>query len=109
MIFRRWRVVTLIACAAAGVQAVAAPATPAGTLPAPRDATGGTTIVSDREAALGLYLMPWKGDAAARDVDLVPLHLDAPATSVDRQDFARRVRFHDSADDYKRAQYERRD
>lgn len=48
----------------------------------------GTTIVGDQDAALGLFLAPWKDESRAELGRAPGLH-DRPMTAVDPTDFAR--------------------
>ena len=52
---------------------------------APQDAgkeQGGTTIVGERETAVGLYLMPWQEEAPS-DIDRPPAHFNGAGVAVD--------------------------
>lgn len=48
----------------------------------------GTTIVGDQDAALGLYLMPWKDERPSRISRAPGLHDEQPAL-IDSQAYAR--------------------
>ncbi|MEQ1439104.1 hypothetical protein AAG565_07055 [Fontimonas sp. SYSU GA230001] len=71
----------------------------AGTAPA-ADAEG-TTIVGEREAAVGLYLAPWQGETAS-DVDRPPALHDVPPQSIDPQRFRRLADYDEAIRDYRR-------
>lgn len=53
----------------------------------------GTTIVGDQDAAVGLYLAPWKNEEPA-DIGLVPGLQDEVAAPVDSEDFSRVHTYH---------------
>lgn len=69
--------------------------------PPPKAPAMETVIVADRDAAVGLYLLPWKEEAAS-DIDLPPRLHDVPAQALDPIRFARRT-----ADDEADAAYRR--
>lgn len=65
----------------AGVLLLAACAAPVFAEPPPAD-DGGTTIVGERETAVGLYLLPWQEEAPS-DIDRPPAHFEMPAQAPD--------------------------
>lgn len=67
-------------------------------------ATGGTTIIGDRDAAVGLYLAPWKNENAA-DLDRPPSLYDEPLTPVDGRRFHRQVQYDQGNAAWRRAQF----
>lgn len=67
----------------------------------------GTTIVGEREAAVGLYLLPWREEAPSA-IDRPPRPLmDAPAP-LDAAAFARRVDSDEAEAAYRRVRVEPR-
>lgn len=50
----------------------------------------GTTIVGERDAAVGLYLLPWREETRS-DLDRPPLLYRGAKTAIDAQHFAARV------------------
>jgi hypothetical protein len=56
----------------------------------PEDAAG-TTIVGERDAALGLYLTPWK-EEQPDNIDPPPSLLDEPPQALDARGFALQAR-----------------
>ncbi|WP_020648615.1 hypothetical protein [Solimonas variicoloris] len=56
-------------------------AAPAFAEPPPADGSG-TTIVGERETAVGLYLLPWQEEAPS-DIDRPPAHFEMPAQAPD--------------------------
>ncbi|MFA5940449.1 MAG: hypothetical protein WC809_13915 [Sinimarinibacterium sp.] len=77
--------------------AVALPA--AGAAPA-ADAEG-TTIVGEREAAIGLYLAPWQ-DETSSDLDRPPGLYDVPLQPLDPQRFRLQADYDETIRDYRR-------
>lgn len=63
--------------------------------------TDGTTIVGEREAAVGLYLAPWQ-DEHASDLDRPPALLDAPAQALDPERFQRLADYDEAIGAYRR-------
>ncbi|NGY03414.1 hypothetical protein [Solimonas terrae] len=64
-------------------------------------ADAGTTLIGQRDAAVGLYLLPWKEEAPS-DIDLPPRQFDVADAPIDPARFAARV-----ADDEANAAYRR--
>lgn len=64
-------------------------------------AAPGTTIIGERESAIGLYLAPWQ-DEPAGDLDRPPALFDLPAAPVDADDLARIVQYRDQIEAYRR-------
>lgn len=48
----------------------------------PPEESGGTTIVGERETAVGLYLLPWQEEAPS-DIDRPPARFEMPAQAPD--------------------------
>ncbi|HEY1077104.1 MAG TPA: hypothetical protein VGE51_10490 [Fontimonas sp.] len=67
----------------------------------------GTTIVGEREAAVGLYLTPWREERAS-DVDRAPRLYEASGDSVNAADLQRQVDVRESMEAYWRLRLLRR-
>ncbi|HZP11444.1 MAG TPA: hypothetical protein VFB36_03365 [Nevskiaceae bacterium] len=74
----------------AGVAMAATPAAP------------GTTIVGDREAAVGLFLDAWREEAAS-DLDWPPVHEAEPLAPLDQADVRRTIELEAQRDAVRRA------
>lgn len=61
----------------------------------------GTTIVGEREAAVGLYLAPWQ-DEQASDLDRPPGLYDVPLQALDPQRFGLQADYDEAIRDYRR-------
>jgi hypothetical protein len=61
----------------------------------------GTTIIGEREAAIGLYLAPWQ-DEHASDLDRPPGLYDVPLQTLDVQSFRRQADYDEAIRDYRR-------
>ncbi|HET8882727.1 MAG TPA: hypothetical protein VFM56_11175 [Solimonas sp.] len=72
--------------------------------PAPQ-AEAGTTLIGQRDAAVGLYLLPWKEEAPS-DIDRPPRRFDAGGAAVDPSQFAARVAADDANAAYRRVRLE---
>ena len=57
---------------------------------APEAGTAGTTIVGEREAAVGLYLLPWQEENRS-ELDRPPLLYRGVSSAIDARHFADRV------------------
>jgi len=68
----------------------------------------GTTIVGEQDAAVGLYITPWKEEKAS-DLDRPPSLFDVPAQAVDGAGFSRRVRYFDAAQAHRAERLQRND
>jgi hypothetical protein len=68
----------------------------------------GTTIVGEQDAAVGLYITPWKEESAS-DLDRPPSLFDAPAQPIDAYGFSRRVRYFDAARAHRAERLQRND
>ncbi|NKF23437.1 hypothetical protein [Solimonas marina] len=86
----------------ASVAALADPAAAKATKPA---AEVGTTLIGDRDSAVGLYLLPWK-DEAPSDIDRPPLHFELANKPVDPTTFAARIQREDDNAAYRRVRLE---
>jgi hypothetical protein len=75
--------------------------TPTGATEEPPAEAAGTTIVGERESALGLYLAPWQNEAAS-DLDRPPGLLDVPLQRLDAARFERQVQYQEAIDAYRR-------
>ncbi len=64
-------------------------------------AEAGTTIVGEREAAVGLYLAPWQ-DEQASDLDRPPALFDVPAEVLDAERFQRLAEYDEAVGAYRR-------
>jgi hypothetical protein len=67
----------------------------------------GTTIVGDRESALGLVLTPWKDEERAPDLDRPPAMQDASAEALDDAAFARTTRYYATGRAYRSEKLQR--
>ena len=65
----------------------------------------GTTIIGDQDAAVGLYLTPWKDESAA-DIDRAPGLLDQQPAPSDPLAFKRQIENDDAIASYRRAHLE---
>ncbi len=70
------------------------------------DATG-TTIIGENEAAVGLYLTPWREEMAS-DVDRAPRFYEPQAGAVESADLMRQLEVRESMDAYWRLRLLRR-
>ncbi|MES0874926.1 hypothetical protein [Sinimarinibacterium thermocellulolyticum] len=61
----------------------------------------GTTIVGEREAAVGLHLAPWQ-DEAAFDLDRPPGLHDVPLQALDPRRFELQADYDEAIRDYRR-------
>ncbi|MFP5307911.1 MAG: hypothetical protein ACLGI7_19085 [Gammaproteobacteria bacterium] len=61
----------------------------------------GTTIVGERESAVGLYLAPWQNEAGS-DLDRPPVLFDVPLQPLDAARFERQVQYQEAIDAYRR-------
>lgn len=66
----------------------------------------GITIVGDQDAALGLFLAPWKDEFRA-EIDHAPGHLDPPLAAVDPKGFARAHTYYASGRAYRAERLQR--
>ena len=69
--------------------------------------TTGTTIIGEREAAVGLYLTPWREERAS-DIDRPPRLFDPARHPLDAAGFEREVEVRESIEAYRRARVLRR-
>jgi hypothetical protein len=67
--------------------------------------TEGTTVVGERETALGLVLTPWQDEGPAA-LDRPPALLDEPPATVDPGAYARAIRFEQDLVGWRRARVE---
>lgn len=67
----------------------------------------GTTIIGEQEAAVGLYLTPWREELAS-DVDRAPRLYEASGDAVEAADLQRQVDVRESMDAYWRLRLLRR-
>ena len=68
----------------------------------------GTTIVGDRESALGLVLTPWKDEERSPDLDRPPAMQDASAAAaLDDASFARTTRYYATGRAYRSEKLQR--
>jgi hypothetical protein len=84
------RIAVMLTLAPVLAAAAAEPAEPAG-----------TTIVGEREAAVGLYLAPWQ-DEQASDLDRPPGLYDVPLQILDPQRFGLQAEYDEAIRDYRR-------
>jgi hypothetical protein len=89
------RAALLIACAALSCTATA------------EDGDAGTTIVGDRDAALGLVLAPWKDEVRAPDLDRPPAMQDPAPAALDGAAFARTTRYYATGRAYRSEKLQR--
>ncbi|MEC9363179.1 MAG: hypothetical protein ACPHN2_18785 [Sinimarinibacterium flocculans] len=61
----------------------------------------GTTIVGEREAAVGLYLAPWQ-DEQASDLDRPPGLYDVPLQALDARGFGLQADYDEAIRNYRR-------
>ncbi len=66
----------------------------------------GTTIVGDQDAALGLFIVPWK-DERPDDLDHPPRIIVSTPTAISADSFERDADYEDSRTAYRRARLER--
>lgn len=85
--------------ATCGALAAGAPASPAAAQEA------GTTVVGERETALGLFLTPWQEEGPAA-LDHPPVLFDVAPSSVDADAYARSSRFERDLAGWRRARVE---
>ncbi len=67
----------------------------------------GTTIVGERDTAVGLYLTPWREEAAS-DIDRPPRLYEPPMHALEAEAFARDVEVRESIEAYHRTRLLRR-
>lgn len=67
----------------------------------------GTTLVGQRDAAVGLYLLPWKEEDPS-DIDRPPRRFDAAGGPVDPAQFSAQVRSDQANAAYRRVRLEPR-
>lgn len=67
----------------------------------------GTTIVGDRESALGLVLAPWKDEQRAPELDRPPAMQDASAAVLDDAAFSRTTRYYATGRAYRSEKLQR--
>ncbi len=67
----------------------------------------GTTIIGEHEAAVGLYLTPWREELAS-DVDRAPRLYEPQSGAVDSADLLRQLEVRESMDAYWRLRLLRR-
>ena len=91
----------------AGPISVAPPDTAAAApTPAPASAAGGdsgTTIVGDKEAAIGLFITPWKDGYAEHGLDRPARFVDVDTSPIDPDTFQRRINYYNVITDYREA------
>lgn len=68
---------------------------------APATDTAGTTIVGERESAIGLYLAPWQ-DEEASDIDRPPALFAPTLEKIDGDAFRRQAQYEDAINAYRR-------
>lgn len=83
----------------AAAETASPPAKPAG--------DAGTTLVGDRDSAVGLYLLPWKEEAPS-DIDRPPMKFDVASEPVDPTQFAARTKLSDDNAAFRRVRLEPR-
>jgi hypothetical protein len=71
------------------------------------DEDPGTTIMGDRDSALGLVLAPWKDEARAPDLDRPPAMQDAAVAPLDDAAFARTTRYYATGRAYRSEKLQR--
>ena len=62
----------------------------------------GTTIIGEKESAIGLYITPWKEEYAG-DMDRPPGLLDESPAPLDERNFRGSVDYYDTVTAYRRA------
>ena len=67
----------------------------------------GTTIMGDRDSALGLVLAPWKDESPAPGLDRPPAMQDAAAAPLDEAAFARTTRYYATGRAYRSEKLQR--
>ena len=67
----------------------------------------GTTIMGDRESALGLVLAPWKDESRAPDLDRPPAMQDPGTTPLDEASFTRTTRYYATGRAYRSEKLQR--
>ena len=73
--------------------------------PAPGTVTppaGGTTVIGEQEAPIGLYIMPWRQSSAERGLDRPARLLDEALLPLDPEVFRRQVEYHRALTDHLR-------
>lgn len=103
-VLRRWIAVALLPLSAMAVTPEEQPALSTEV----REGGIGTTIVGEQDAAVGLYITPWKEESAS-DLDRPPSLFDAPAQPQDAAGFSRRVRYFDAAQAHRSERLQRND
>lgn len=76
-----------------------APAPAPGTVTPP---AGGTTVIGEQEAPIGLYIMPWRQSSAERGLDRPARLLDEALLPLDPEVFRRQVEYHRALTDHLR-------
>lgn len=71
------------------------------------EATVGTTVIGEREAAVGLYLTPWREEVAS-DIDRAPRLYEPGTELLDGTDLVRQVETRESMEAYWRLRLLRR-
>jgi len=87
----------------AALWAAAAPSTSGSAAKAVGD--NGTTIVGDQDAAVGLYLTPWKDESAA-DIDRAPGLFEQKPGLLNAPAFKRQIENDDALAAYRRTRWE---
>lgn len=67
----------------------------------------GTTIMGDRDSALGLVLAPWKDESPSPELDRPPAMQDAEAAPLDEAAFARTTRYYATGRAYRSERLQR--
>lgn len=67
----------------------------------------GTTIMGDRDSALGLVLAPWKDETPAADLDRPPVMQDPGSAALDEAAFARTTRYYETGRAYRSEKLQR--
>jgi hypothetical protein len=101
--FVEWLLVAGLLLFAAGALAAPDPAETADK----RGDEAGTTIIGEKESAIGLYITPWQ-EEAPNDMDRPPRLLDESLEPIDGRSFQSQVESYDTISAYRRAQLQRR-
>lgn len=67
----------------------------------------GTTIMGDRDSALGLVLAPWKDEVRSPDLDRPPAMQDPAPAALDDAAFARTTRYYATGRAYRSEKLQR--
>jgi hypothetical protein len=67
----------------------------------------GTTIMGDRDSALGLVLAPWKDETRAPEMDRPPAMQEAGPAPLDEASFSRTTRYHAAGRAYRSEKLQR--